>query len=138
MAPDVPASEAARQRALLDVAMIGEGDDPNALLGALSELDVPEARLAEAETMLRFGDLAAALERLREASTLDLVEPAWLPGWLLTRLGQVADIVGEREEARRAYRGALALTWAPVAAREAATEGLQRPFVLPSAPGGDR
>ena len=132
---EVAPSEEARVRALLDVALAGESDEPAALLEALAEVQTPEARLAEAEVLLRFGEVEEALARVRTASTMDFVEPAWLPGWLLARLGQLADVTGARDEALRAYRGALALTWVPSVAREAAEAGLQEPFTLPSAEG---
>ncbi|MDR9391949.1 MAG: hypothetical protein RI554_07960 [Trueperaceae bacterium] len=133
--PVVPPSDAARTRALLDVALSGDGDDPGAMLEALAPLPMPEARLAEAEVLLRAGDPGAALARLREAATTDFVDPPWLPGWLLARLGQLADVADARDEARRAYRGVLALAWAPRAAREAAKAGLETPFTLPRADG---
>ncbi len=131
--PVVPPSDAARTRALLDVALSGGGDDPAALLASLAEVTTPEARLAEAELLLRAGDPGSALTRLRDVATTDFVDPPWLPGWVLARLGQLADVAGSRDEARRAYRGVLALSWAPRAAREAAWEGLETPFTLPGA-----
>ncbi len=134
---DVPPSEAARERALLDVALAGQSDDPASLLDALARVKTPEARLAEAEVFLRAGDVEAALTTLREASKLDFVEPAWLPGWLLARLGQLADVAGARDEARRAYRGVLALSWVPAVARETAEAGLEQPFQFPGAESED-
>lgn len=125
---NVPPSDAARRRALLDTAFLGRADDAGRLLTALRELNEPEARLAEAETLLRHGHGAEALEVLIEATRHDFFEPAYLPGWLLARLGQLYDLDGRREEAKKAYRGVLALTWAPRPAREGALEGLERPF----------
>lgn len=135
-AGNVPPSDEARQRALLDTAFAGDADDPAGLLSALRGLDQPEARLAEAETLLRHGHAAEALDVLVEALRGDLAGPPHLPGWLLARLGQLYDLDGRREEARKAYRGVLALDWAPPPAREAAREGLERPFRL-DAPGAD-
>ena len=134
---NVPPSEAARQRALLDTAFAGEADDPAGLLSALRGLDEPEARLAEAETLLRHGHAAEALDVLVEALRGDLTGPPHLPGWLLARLGQLYDLDGRREEARKAYRGVLALDWAPPPAREAAREGMERPFRLEGGGGPD-
>lgn len=124
-------SEAARRRALLDSALGGEARDPRAVLEALSELPDPEARVAEADVLLANGHAAEALERLEAASHQDFQHPYHLPGWLLARLGQVYDLAGRRNDALRAYRGVLALSWAPEAAREAASEGMERPFDLP-------
>lgn len=123
--PEVPPSDAARRRALLDTALAGEVDDPSALLAALRELAEPEARLAEAELLLAHGHAAEALAVLAEASLGDFAEPPYLPGWLLARLGQLYDLDGRREDASRCYRGVLALSWAPPAIREAAREGLE-------------
>lgn len=131
-AADVPPSAAARQRALLDTAFAGEADDPAGLIAALREIDAPEARLAEADTLLGHGHAAEALGVLREAVRGDFSEPPYLPGWLLARLGQLYDLDGRREDAKRSYRGVLALSWAPAPAREAAREGLERPFAPPT------
>ena len=131
--PDVPPSDAARRRALLDTALSGDADDTAALLAALRDLGEPEARLAEAEVLLGHGHAAEALEVLAEAARGDFVEPPYLPGWLLARLGQLYDLAGRRDEAKRCYRGVLALSWAPPATREAARDGLERPFTVPAA-----
>lgn len=131
-APNVPPSDAARRRALLDTAFAGEADDPAGLLSALRSLDEPEARLAEAETLLRHGHAAEALEVLIEALRGEFAEPPHLPGWLLARLGQLYDLDGRREDAKKAYRGVLALDWAPPPAREAARQGLDTPFGPPA------
>ena len=128
-APDVPPSEAARRRALIDAAFLGRGDDAASLVSALREVEGPEARLAEAETLLRHGHAAEALELLIETTREDFSDPPYLPGWLLARLGQLYDLDDRREEAKKAYRGVLALAWAPAPAREAARAGLERPFV---------
>lgn len=130
--PPVPeASEAARQRALLDAAMGGEARDPRAMLDALGALEGAEARMAEADLLLANGHVAEALERLEAASHGEFQHPYHLPGWLLARLGQLYDLAGRRRDALRAYRGVLALAWAPEVAVEAAREGLETPFELP-------
>ena len=131
-----PPSAEARARALRDVALSGRYDDPGAVLRNLREQEGPEARWVEAEVLLRHGHPAEALGVLREASRSDFTHPPQLPGWLLARLGQLYDLDGRRDDARRAYRGALALSWAPRAAREAAQAGLERPFRPPDPDGG--
>lgn len=130
--PRVAASDEARRRALLDTALRGDASEPGALLQQLRELEAPEARLAEADLLLAHGHAAEALETLEAASHRDFQEPYYLPGWLLARLGQLFDLAGRREDARRAYRGVLALSWAPAATREAARAGLQAPFEPPT------
>ena len=127
-APSVPPGEEARRRALLDAAMGGEAEDPEAMLRALRATPGAEARLAEADVLLARGHAAEALDILEEASRGDFSRPYHVPGWLLARLGQLYDLAGRRRDAERAYRGALALSWAPGAAREAAAEGLESPF----------
>ena len=134
----VPPSDEARARALRDVALSGRYDDPGALLRGLREQEGPEARWVEAEVLLRHGHPAEALDVLRDASRGDFSHPPQLPGWLLARLGQLYDLDGRRDDALRAYRGALALSWVPRAAREAARDGLERPFQPPDADGSDR
>jgi tetratricopeptide (TPR) repeat protein len=136
-APDVPPGDEARSRALLDVAFAGEADEPARLLTALRELPQVEARLAEAEILLRHGHPAEALSTLREAVKGDFSRPYHLPGWLLARLGQLYDLDGRRDDALRSYRGVLALDWAPAAAREAARDGLERPFAPTGAAGAE-
>jgi hypothetical protein len=137
-AADVPPSAAARQRALLDTAFAGEADDAAGLIAALREIDAAEARLAEAEVLLGHGHAAEALGVLREAVRGDFSDPPYLPGWLLAGLGQLYDLDGRREDAKRSYRGVLALAWAPAPARDAASEGLERPFAAPTTDAADR
>ncbi|MDZ7706543.1 MAG: hypothetical protein U5J97_01375 [Trueperaceae bacterium] len=136
-AADVPPSAAARQRALLDTAFAGEADDAAGLIAALREIDAAEARLAEAEVLLKHGHAAEALAVLRDAVRGDFSEPPYLPGWLLARLGQLYDLDGRRDDAKRSYRGVLALSWAPAPARDAAREGLERPFAAPTTDAAD-
>lgn len=123
----------AHERALLDTAMRGDVADPGALLERLRELSSPEARYHEANLLLLHGHPAEALERLEAASRDDFQEPYYLPGFLLARLGQLYDLDGRREAAMRAYRGVLALSFAPAEALEAARAGLQAAFRFPDA-----
>lgn len=129
-APAAP-SDAARRRTLLDVALRGEVTDPAGLLDQLRTLHTPEARYVEAEVLLNNGHAAEALNVLREAAKGDFQEPYYLPGFLLTRLGQLLDLAGERDQARRSYRGALALSYVPPEAAEVARQGLEAPFEWP-------
>ena len=127
--PSGPSSTpAARQRSLLDVAMRGDVAEPAKLLAQLGELAVVEARYHEANLLLQHGHVAEALERLEAASREDFAEPYWLPGYLLSRLGQLYDVAGRRDAAVRAYRGVRALSYAPPEARAEAARGLDTPF----------
>lgn len=128
--PPVPPGDEARRRATLDWAFLGDAPDPAGLLARLRELDGAEARYHEASLLLAHGHAAEALERLEAASRGDFAEPYFLPGYLLARLGQLYDLDGRRDAALRAYRGALALDWAPAEARATARDGLERPFRL--------
>ncbi len=128
--PRPAVDDAVRRRSLLDYAMRGEAPDPEALLGQLQEIDEPEARYMEANLLLQVGEIQEALEVLEHTSTLDFVEPYYLPGFLLSRLGQLYDLVGRRDAALRAYRGVRALGYAPAEAVSAAEAGLERPFTL--------
>jgi len=125
----------ARRRSLLDVAWRGEAADVAGLLGQLRELDLAEARFLEAQLLLAHDHAAEALEVLEAAATGDFREPYLLPGLLLARLGQLRDLAGKRDRALQAYRGALALAWAPAEARAAAEAGLRTPFT--PAPDGE-
>ena len=123
-----PASERARRRGFLDYAMRVDVAEPEEVLRSLRDISGPEARYHEANILLAHGHGAEALERLEEASRGDFVEPYWLPGFLLARLGQLHDLAGNREAALRAYRGVRALSWAPPEARVAAARGIEAPF----------
>ena len=125
---EVPHDETIRERALLDVAFRGDAADPAALLGSLREVAGAEARFHEANLLLMNGHPAEALERLEAAANGDFSAPYYLPGYLLTRLGQLRDLSGNRDGAVRAYRGVLAFDWVPQDAKEAATLGLETPF----------
>lgn len=117
-------SAAARTRSLLDLAFEGGGDDPAALLASLSEMPEPEARYHEANLLFGLGHLGAARARLEELVAGDFSEPYYLPGFVLTRLGQLHDLAGDSRAAARCYRGALALDFLPEAAAELARAGL--------------
>jgi len=128
-------SAEARRRALLDVAWRGEAADVAGLLGQLRELDLAEARFLEAQLLLAHDHAAEALATLERAAAGDFREPYLLPGLLLARLGQLRDLAGRRERALQAYRGVLALDWAPDVARETALAGLRHPFEAATEPG---
>lgn len=125
---DAPTDERVRERALLDIAFRGDAADPGRLIAQLRDARGAEARFHEANLLLANGHPAEALERLERASNGDFSTPYFLPGYLLTRLGQVRDLSGDRAGAVRAYRGVLALEWVPHDAREAAKAGLETPF----------
>ncbi len=129
----LPVSEESRVRSLLDYAFRGDHPDPESLLGQLRELTCAEARYHEANLLLAFDHPAEALMVLERASTGDFSQPYYLPGYLLARLGQLYDLAGRRDAARRAYRGVLALQYAPAEALEAAGKGLETPFRLSAA-----
>ena len=124
----VPPGERIRERALLDVAFRGDAADPGSLIAGLRELPEAEARFHEANLLLLHGHPAEALALLEEAAAGDFSAPYYLPGYLLTRLGQLRDLAGDREGALRAYRGVLAFDWVPPDAADAARTGLVTPF----------
>lgn len=128
-APSAGAGEEGRVRALLDAAMSGVGE-PESLLRSLSAIEEPEARYHEANLLLEHGHPAEALERLEKIVGGDFQDPYYLPGFALARLGQLRDLAARREDAMRSYRGVMALSYAPKAAREAAEAGLNAPFTL--------
>lgn len=126
----VDAGEEGRDRALMDAALAGVGE-PESLLQALAGVAAPEARYLEANLLLEQGYLDEAIARLQVLVAGDFHEPYYLPGFALARLGQLLDLSSRREDAVRSYRGVMALTYAPAAARAAAAEGLAAPFALP-------
>ena len=126
--PEITASDAARERSLLDFAFLGEAADPVSLMAQLREVSSPEARYHQANLLLAHGHAAEALKLLEAASRGDFSRPYFLPGYLLARLGQLYDLAGQRDKAIKAYRAVRALAWAPAEAIEAAQEGLQSPF----------
>ncbi len=126
-------TEAERQRALLDRAwQLKEGDDWVGLLEGLFQIGSPEALYLAAQVYLAAGEWREALALMEEVFRMDFQYPGYLPGYVLARFGQLLDLVGERERALRAYRGVLALSWAPEEARAMALAGLRAPFRLPS------
>lgn len=127
----VKVSAAARDRTLLDQAMLADSDSNiRALLDSLEQLGNAEAGYARANLLMASGHYLEALELLEEVSHEDFSEPYFLPGFLLARLGQLRDLAGKRSWAVQAYRGVLALSWAPAEALEVARAGLETPFVL--------
>lgn len=124
-------SEAERQRSVLDRAWrLEEGDDWALLLGQLGEVEGPEATYCAAQIYLAAGQLEDAFALLEQLVHSDFQHPAYLPGYTLARYGQLADALGQREKALRAYQATLALSWAPQEAREIALAGQRTPFKL--------
>lgn len=120
---------AERARAVMDRAWRLEQDDAwGNLLAQLMELEEAEARFLAAQIYLAAGQAEDALRLMEEVSRGDFSRPEYLPGYLLARLGQLYDLNGRRDRAVRAYRGVLALSWAPAEAREIAAAGLRAPF----------
>ncbi len=138
---DFKPGEASRFRAVVDRAYrLEETDDLDALVHQLLELDGPpdsalgrialEARFAASGVYLAVGDLESARDLLDAVSMGQFDAPAYLPGFVLARLGQVRDLMGERDRAVRAYRAALGLSWLPKEAKAVAQTGLETPFVM--------
>ena len=124
-------TEAERVRALLDRAwLLKEEDDWGALVEQLFAIGSPEALYLAAQVYLASGQWEDALALMEEVFRMDFQHPGYLPGYVLARLGQLLDLAGERERALRAYRGVLALSWAPEEARAVALAGLKTPFRL--------
>lgn len=130
-APEHAPGEAERQRSVLDRAWrLEEGDDWAALLRQLQEVEGPEAMYCAAQIYLAAGQLENAFVLLEQLVHTDFQHPAYLPGYTLARYGQVADVLGQREKALRAYQATLALSWVPQEAREIALAGQRTPFKL--------
>jgi hypothetical protein len=138
---DFKPGEASRFRSVVDRAYrLEESDDLNILVHALLELDGPpdsslgrialEARFAASGLYLAVGDLESARDLLEAVAMGQFDRPAYLPGFVLSRLGQVRDLQLERDMAVRAYRAALGLSWLPLEARQVCESGLERPFRL--------
>ncbi|MGQ9735374.1 MAG: tetratricopeptide repeat protein [Thermaceae bacterium] len=128
---DRPPTERERERALLDRAwLLREEDDWGALLKGLFEISSPEALFLAGQIYLAAGQPEEALALFEEVFRMDFQTPPYLPGYFLARFGQLLDHFGERERALRAYRGVLALSFAPQEAREIALAGLRAPFRL--------
>jgi hypothetical protein len=138
---DFKPGEASRFRAVVDRAYaLNENDDLDTLVHSLLELDgaadsalgriALEARFAASGVYLAVGDLESARDLLEAVAMGQFERPAYLPGFVLARLGQVRDLMGERQHAIRAYTAALALQWLPLAAKNVARVGLETPFAL--------
>ena len=134
-------SEASRFRAIIDRAYrLEENDDLDALVHQLLALDAPadtvlarmalEARFAASGLYMAVGDWASARDLLEAVSQGQFERPSYLAGFVLSRLGQVRDLMNERDRAKRAYTAALALAYCPLEAREVAQMGLQQAFRL--------
>lgn len=124
-------TEAERERALLDRAwQLREEDDWAGLLEGLFAIGSPEALYLAAQIYLAAGEWREALGLMEEVFRMDFGRPEYLPGYVLARFGQLLDLAGERERALRAYKGVLALSWAPEEARAMAQAGLRTPFRL--------
>jgi len=122
-------TEAERARAVLDRAWrLEEGDDLFRLLEQLREIGGAEAGYLASQLYLAAGQVEDAALLLEQVAEGDFHHPEYLPGYVLARLGQLRDLLGERERALRAYRGVLALSWTPKEAREIAQAGLRTPF----------
>ena len=126
--PSAAVTPEARERSLLDYAFRAEVPEPEQLLGQLRGLDGAEARYHEANVLLASGHGFEALEILEKTSHGDFSQPYFLPGYLLARLGQLRDLADRRDDALRAYRGVLALDYAPAEAIDTARTGIERPF----------
>lgn len=123
--PSVPE----RQRSLLDRAWrLDRSDDWAILLQQLQEVDGPEAIYCAAQIYLAAGQAPDAFALLEQLVHTDFPYPAYLPGYTLARYGQLADLMGQRDKALRAYRAVLGLSWAPQEAREIALAGRKTPF----------
>ncbi len=133
--------EASRFRAVIDRAYrLEENDDLDALVHLLLALDAPadtvlarlalEARFAASGLYMAVGDWQSARDLLEAVAMGQFERPSYLPGFVLSRLGQVRDLMLERDRAIRAYTAALALNFCPFEAKEVARTGLLEPFLL--------
>jgi tetratricopeptide (TPR) repeat protein len=121
--------EAERGRSILDRAwQLNPADDWAALLQQLTEVEGPEAMYCAAQIYLSAGQKEDAFAVLEQLVHTDFQEPAYLPGYTLARYGQLADLLGKRDTALRAYKAVLALEWAPEETRTTALLGQQQPF----------
>ncbi len=131
-------SEEERQRAILDRAWrLQEEDDWAALLSQLQEVPGPEASYLASQVYLAAGQVEDAFNLMEALVHSNFQQPAYLPGYVLSRYGQLADMQGKRDTALKAYQATLALSWAPPEAREAALAGTRSPFGLPGPDKGD-
>jgi tetratricopeptide (TPR) repeat protein len=124
-------SEPERQRSVLDRAwQLNEADDWATVLQQLQEVEGPEATYCAAQIYLAAGQAEDAFALLEQLVHTDFQRPEYLPGYTLARYGQLADLVGQRDKALRAYRAVLGLSWAPLEARAIALAGHKTPFQL--------
>jgi len=122
-------TELERQRSVLDRAwQLSDADDWAALLQQLQEVKGPEALYCAAQIYLAAGQPEDAYQLMEELVHTDFQHPAYLPGYALARYGQLADWMGHRDKALRAYRAVLGLSWAPQEARAIALAGQRTPF----------
>lgn len=127
-APQIEASEASRNRSLFDFAFRVDVPEPGNLIAKLKTIALPEARYHQANLLFANGHGSEALEVLEAVSQGDFSEPYYLPGYVLTRLGQLYDLAQDRKAALRSYRGVRALAYAPLEALQEAEKGLLQPF----------
>jgi tetratricopeptide (TPR) repeat protein len=122
-------SEPERQRSLLDRAWrLDTSDDWAILLEQLRGVEGPEAIYCAAQIYLAAGQAPDAFALMERLVHTDFLYPAYLPGYTLARYGQLADLMGQRDKALRAYKAVLGLSWAPQEARETALAGQKTPF----------
>ncbi len=116
-------------RALMDRAWRLESEDEwGNLLAQLSKIGSAEAGYLASQIYLAAGQPEDSLRLLEEVSRDDFSRPEYLPGYVLARLGQLYDLVGQRDKALRAYTAVQALSWAPAEVKEIAQAGLRAPF----------
>jgi tetratricopeptide (TPR) repeat protein len=122
-------SESERQRSLLDRAWrLDTADDWAILLEQLQGVEGPEAIYCAAQIYLAAGQAPDAFALMEQLVGSSFAYPAYLPGYMLARYGQLADLMGQRDTALRAYKAVLGLSWAPQEAREIALAGQKTPF----------
>lgn len=124
----IEASPESKQRSLLDFAFRTEVPNPEELIQSLEDIASPESYYHIGNILLHNGYLDDALKKLLEAMNADFSQPYFLPGYLLARLGQVYDLQGNRNMAKKSYRGVLALDYAPKDAITTAHKGLEQAF----------
>ncbi len=128
--PSTPeASDAARLRSKLDFAF-RSADVPEAgnVIAELQDIDTPEASYHYANLLLTRGHVDDAWQMMENISQGEFFEPYFLPAYVLARLGQLRDLVGKREQAKKAYQAVLALDFADAEAVAVAESGLKEAF----------
>ena len=123
------ASDEARLRSKLDFAF-RSADVPEAgnVIAELQDIDTPEASYHYANLLLTRGHIDDAWQMMENISQGEFFEPYFLPAYVLARLGQLRDLVGKREQAKKAYQAVLALDFADAMAIEVAQTGLKEAF----------